>query len=137
MRILFDTNIILDVLLNRDPFVADSQQLWQAADAGILEACIASFTIPTIHYICRKHAGKPAADAAVDYCLDAFEVCALYRESLFAARKLPGNDFEDNLQLACAMNDFVQGIVTRNPDDFPGSPLPLYSPQSLLAAIHR
>jgi predicted nucleic acid-binding protein len=137
MRVLLDTNIVLDVLLNRQPFVTDSRALWQAADTGKFIACIATFTIPTIHYICRRHAGKPAADAAVDLCLEAFETCALYRECISAARTLPGSDFEDNLQVASAMTDFVPAIVTRNPADFANAPLKILSPQELLATLRK
>jgi predicted nucleic acid-binding protein len=132
MRILLDTNIVLDVLLNRQPFVNESRRIWEAADQGAFDACIAGFTIPTIHYVCRKHAGPAAADHAVDSCLDAFEIAALYRECLVAARQFPGDDFEDNLQVASAVADFIQGIVTRNPKDFIGSPIRIYAPAELL-----
>jgi predicted nucleic acid-binding protein len=137
MRILLDTNIVLDVLLNRAPFVHDSRRLWQAADDGAFDGSIASFTLPTIHYICRRHAGRAAADAAVDICLDALEVCPLYRECILAARQIPGNDFEDNLQVACAISDYMQGIVTRNPRDFINAPIRVYSPAELLDILRR
>jgi predicted nucleic acid-binding protein len=135
MRILLDTNIVLDVLLNRAPFVQDSRRIWEAADQGVFDACLASFTLPTIHYICRKHAGRAAADAAVDSCLDAFEIAPLYRECLVAARRFTGHDFEDDLQVASAVSDFMQGIVTRNPDDFLGSPIRVYTPAELLDVL--
>ena len=137
MRILLDTNIVLDVLLNREPFVSDSRRLWQAADEGTFDACIASFTLPTIHYICRRHAGQAAADNALDICLEAFEVCALYRECIQAARRMPGGDFEDNLQVACAITDYVHGIVTRNPGDFANAPIRVYTPAELLEVLRR
>jgi hypothetical protein len=72
MRILLDANIVLDVLLNRQPFVIESRRVWEAADQGAFDTCVAGFTIPTIHYVCRKQAGRGTADAAVDTCLDAF-----------------------------------------------------------------
>jgi hypothetical protein len=135
MRILLDTNVVLDVLLNRQPFVLDSRRLWDAADKGVFDACVAGFTLPTIHYVCRKHAGLAAADGAVDTCLDAFEIAPLYRECLVAARRFPSNDFEDNLQIASAISDFIQGIVTRNPRDFLGSSIPVYTPHELLVIL--
>jgi predicted nucleic acid-binding protein len=135
MRILLDTNIVLDVLLNRQPFVSESRRVWEAADQGAFDACIAGFMIPTIHYVCRKQAGHGTADAAVDICLDAFEVAALYRECLVAARRFQGKDFEDDLQIASAVADFIQGIVTRNPKDFAGSPISVYTPKELLEIL--
>lgn len=137
MRILLDTNIVLDVLLNREPFVHDSRRLWEAADEGAFDACIASFTLPTIHYICQRHAGPAAAGHVVDICLEAFEVCSLYRECVLAARRMAGDDFEDNLQVACAITDFMHGIVTRNPRDFVHAPIQVYTPAELLAVLQR
>ena len=137
MRILLDTNIVLDVLLNREPFVRDSRRLWQMVDDGAFDGSIASFSLPTIHYICQRHAGPAAADAAVDTCLEAFEVCPLYRECILAARHISGNDFEDNLQVACAMTDFMQGLVTRNPQDFTNAPIRIYTPAELLDVLRR
>ena len=130
MRVLIDTNVVLDVLLERQPFVIEAQQVWAAADQGLIDGCLAAFTIPTIHYICRRHDGLEAANRSVDVCLDAFEIAALYRECIVAARRMPGTDFEDNVQIASATTDFVQGIVTRNPQHFAASPLPTYSPST-------
>ena len=137
MRILLDTNVVLDVLLERPPFVDEARRIWAASDEGLFEACISSFSIPTIHYLCERHAGTEAANIAVDQCVAAFEVCALYRECILAARAMQGGDFEDNLQVACAITDFAQGIVTRNLEDFAGSPVRVYSPAELLQVLHR
>ena len=137
MRILLDTNIVLDVLLNRQPFVQDSSALWKMADDGVYEGSIAAFSLSIIHYVCRRHAGKPAADAAVDACLEAFEVCALYRECIVAARRMTGRDFEDNLQLACGVTDFAHGMVTRDPKGYVNAAIRIYSPAELLQELQR
>jgi predicted nucleic acid-binding protein len=135
MRILLDTNIVLDAILNREPFVRDSRALWMMADDGAYEGSIAAFSLSIIHYVCRRHAGKTAADAAVDLCLEAFEVCALYRECILAARRMKGADFEDNLQLACAVTDFSHGMVTRGPKGYVDAPIRIYSPSELLREV--
>lgn len=135
MRVLLDVNVILDVLLERPAFVDDAKRLWQASDEGRFDGCVATFTIPTIFYVCRKHAGADAAARAVDMCLEAFETAALYRECILAARRMPGRDFEDNLQVACAVTDFMQGIVTRDPQGFAASPIRTYTPDEFLATL--
>lgn len=135
MRILLDTNIVLDVLLEREPFVTEARKIWQASDDGVFDACIASFTIPTVYYICQRQQSIEAAARAVDLCLEAFEVAALYRECVLAARRMHDDDFEDNLQVACAITDFMHGIVTRNTQDFATSPVRIYSPADLLAVL--
>jgi predicted nucleic acid-binding protein len=136
-RILVDTNIVLDVVLDRKPFVAESRLIWDASDIGDVDFSVAAFTIPTIHYICARNDGIAAANRAVDLCLEAFEVAALYRECVMAARRMPGGDFEDNLQIATAITDFMQGIVTRDKRHFSASPIPVYTPTELLVKFRR
>ena len=135
MRALLDVNVVLDVLLDRQPFVEQSRRIWQASDEGSFDACVAAFSIPTIYYVCRRQQDQQAAARAVDLCLEAFEISALYRECILAARRMSGGDFEDNLQIACAITDFMQGIVTRNPTDFAGSPIRVYTPTEFLAQL--
>ena len=134
-RFLLDTNVVLDALLERQPFVQEARMIWEASDQGLFEASIAAFSLPTIYFVCKRLAGSDAAAHAVDVCLEAFDICTLYRECLLAARRMPGPDFEDNLQIACALTDFMQGIVTRNKGDFVASPLPVYLPAEFLQLV--
>jgi predicted nucleic acid-binding protein len=137
MRVLIDANVVLDVLLDRQPFVDEAMRIWLASDEGVFDGCVATFMIPTIHYVCRRHAGAEAAARAVDLCLEAFETASLYRECILAARRMSGGDFEDNLQIACAITDFMQGIVTRNPRDFAASPIRVFTPAEFLRELGR
>lgn len=86
---------------------------------------------------CAASTQAEAAARAVDQCLEAFETAALYRECILAARRMPGGDFEDNLQIACAITDFMQGIVGRNPQDFAASPVRIYTPTEFLSVLGR
>lgn len=134
-RVLIDTNVVLDVLLGRQAHVRDSAAVWGASDDGLFDGCIASFSIPTIYYVCRKHQDEAAALAAVDLCVESFEIAPLYRECVLAARRMGMSDFEDGLQVATAITDFSQGIVTRNVTDFATSPLRVYTPRQFLATL--
>jgi len=134
-RILLDINIVLDVLLNRKQYVTTSGALWRASDRGEFEGHLAAFSLPTIYYICERQQSRAAAQEAVDRCLEAFAICALYRETALAARELTGPDFEDNLQISCAVTDFLHGIVTRDTAGFQSSPLKVFSPQELIAEL--
>lgn len=60
--------------------------------------------------------------------LDAFEVAAVDRSVLERARVLSGPDFEDNVQITCAALNELEAIVTRDPGDYVGSPIPVWSP---------
>lgn len=127
--LLLDTNVVLDVLLQRTPWVQDASRIWGAADAGLLRMCITATTITDIYYVARKLHGEPLALQAANLCLTAFEILAVDRSRLEAALQLPGSDFEDNLQIACAREHRLQGIVTRDPAGFASSPIKVWTPQ--------
>jgi len=128
MNVLLDTNIVLDVLLDRVPHVHDSGAIWRACDAGRCSGYISATCLTTIYYVVGRSAGRDAALSAVDRCLAAFEVAPVYRETLEAARRLAGADFEDDVQIACAMTSFLDCIVTRDPHGFATSSVPVLSP---------
>lgn len=111
MNALIDTNTALDVLLEREPHLTD------------------------IFYIARKAAGRDRAQEAVELCLTTFAVCPLDGAILRQALLLPGRDFEDNVQIAAAMQAGLDAIVTRNPADFAPVALPVLTPAAFLARI--
>src|SRR5688572_26864984 len=102
MQALLDTNVILDVLLKREPWVGDSGAIWRAHDAGRLRGHVMASAITDIFYVARKLVGVEPARKAVATCLAAFWICGVDRAALELAQALPGNDFEDNLQMACS-----------------------------------
>ncbi len=135
MRVLFDTSIVLDVLLNRPPWVQAARTLWQAHDEGRLTGYITATTLTNIFYIARRHTDLSRAFQAVDLCLQAFEVCPVDRQALNEARKLSGSDFEDNLQIACALLAQLEAIVTRDSTGFSASSLPVYTADQFLQQL--
>lgn len=89
----------------------------------------------TIHYIARRHAGRKAADDAIDWLLANLEVEAQARGTFVRARSLPFEDFEDAALASAAEAAGCTHIVTRNVADFAGSPIPALTPEELLAAL--
>jgi predicted nucleic acid-binding protein len=94
MRILLDTNIILDVLLNREPWVTVSSEIWTACDQGQLTGYIPASVLTDIFYIARRATDIATACVAVGLCLAAFAICPVDWQTLERAITLPGNDFE-------------------------------------------
>ena len=137
MHILFDTNVILDVLLNREPWVRDSAALWRANDDGQIVGYVIASAFTDIFYIARRLAGRDTARTAIEICLDAFVVCPVNRETLERAASVEGGDFEDNLQAACAELMGLDAIATRNKDDFRGSSIPAFTPTEILARLQE
>src|SRR6185312_13311080 len=123
LRVLLDTNVVLDWLLDRKPWSDDALPLWQARDTGRLITYISASALTDIFYIARRQIGTAAALASVDQSL-ALEVAQVDKVALLRARTLPGNDFEDNVAIACAEAERLDFIITRNIDDFRHSPVP-------------
>ena len=135
MRLLFDTNIVLDVLLGRVPWHVEAGAIFQAARDGKLAASVTTLCIANVFYVGRRLAGSEKAMNAVHDCTEAFEVLAVDRRTVETALALPGSDFEDNIQIAVALQANADGIVTRDPAGFSASPIAVFTPTALLARL--
>lgn len=133
--VLLDTNVVLDVLYDRAPWVTEARAIWQAVDEGRILAYVTATTLTNIFYIGRQISGLQSAHAAIQTCLEAFEICTIDRPTLERALKLSGNDFEDNVQIACAESYGVEVIITRDARGFKDSPVPVLPPPQALTEI--
>lgn len=137
MRVLLDTNVLLDVLLKRDPWVTESSAVWQAHDEGQIVGHVMACAIADIFYIARRLTALETARMAVRICLEAFEICAVDRQALEQAWALPESDFEDNLQIACASLAGLDAIVTRDKKGFKAAEVPVLTPAELLTRLSQ
>jgi predicted nucleic acid-binding protein len=80
MRVLVDTNVVLDFLQEREPFVENAARLFERIDAGEIEGFIAATTITNIYYIVRRAAGTKVAQDAIAQVLADLNICAVDRE---------------------------------------------------------
>ncbi|GIK43166.1 MAG: DNA-binding protein [Chloroflexota bacterium] len=135
MRILLDTNVVLDVLLNREPWVIEAKALWQAHEDGNLVGYLTASTLTDIFYVARRLTSLDLAYRAIRLCFDTFEICPVDRQTLSLALNLPGTDFEDNLQVACARLTGLDAVVTRNSEDFKDAPVAILSPAEVLVQL--
>ena len=135
MKILIDTNVVLDLLLQREPFATSAIALFEQIERGNLAGYIAATTITNIFYIIRKTEGREVAIAAIHRLLIGLQFCAVDRQTVTTALTLGLKDFEDSIQLACATIAQLDAIVTRDRKDFIGSTLPVYSPTEILNQI--
>jgi predicted nucleic acid-binding protein len=135
MKVLIDANVILDVLLNRSPWVADSQAVWEANHQQQIQGQIVATSVTNLFYIARKLVGQPLALQGVRDRLAAFDVIPVNQTILHDATALPGSDFEDNVTIRCAVVSGTEAIVTRNLADFSDSPVPAFWPAELLSRL--
>jgi predicted nucleic acid-binding protein len=134
-RVLLDTNVVLDFLLDRAPFADAAAALWQANDDGQIEAYISVVTPVNVFYIARKLKGTATARQLVESLLSACRVCAPDRSALLSALALPVKDYEDAVQVVSAQAEMLDALITRDPDDYKGVSLPVFSPAAFLGQL--
>lgn len=135
MKVLFDTNVVLDVLLDREPHVGVAVKLFALVDNGRLEGSLCATTVTTVFYIAAKSFGRKRALSQVRDLLDLFAIADVDRDVLDRALDLDFADFEDAVAHEAARASGVAAIVTRDGRDFASASLPVFDPAELLAAV--
>src|ERR1039457_4977678 len=136
-KFLFDTNVVLDVLLDRQPYVEASAAAWRAVETGIAEGMLAAHAVTTIHYLLRKEMGNVKARRIVAAILRVFGVAAVDGAAIQEALQLPFTDFEDAVTAAAARLAGCECIVTRDPKGFRGSPVRALTPEALTPLLDK
>ncbi len=134
MKILIDTNLFLDVLLERETLADESQAVLDWCENHPGDCWIAWHTLANLYYIGAKQSTPKEARQFIDELLDVFEICPADTATARIARVLNIADFEDALQIAAAQKAGVDAIVTRNIKDFRNSPIPPLTPSQFLRA---
>jgi predicted nucleic acid-binding protein len=133
--LLVDTNVVLDVVLNRQPWAADAAALLDAVEKGRAQGYIAGLGVTTVYYIVEKQHGHAAAATAVSDLLQLLSVVPLAAADFQRALGLALRDFEDGVQAAACLQVSADYLVTRNPADFEGAPVTTRAPGEVLALL--
>jgi len=118
VKVLIDTNIVLDIALNRKPFVEHASLLWRLAETGVITACVSNTSITDIFYICRKHAGKDTARSFIADILDSFSLADIDKQGFRDALHSDITDYEDAVQYVICMRNGCDALITRNKADY-------------------
>lgn len=133
MKILIDTNVILDVLIDRKEFVEDAVKVLKFCEIKRVEGYVSAMTFPNLVYIMRKQLKREEVKEVVErLCLLLF-VAELQAEDIRRAAALEIADYEDALQCAQAMRIKADFIITRNIKDFKNSAVPALTPGAFLS----
>lgn len=127
-RVLLDVNTLLDVILRREPFLADALALWTAAEQKRLRAVIPAHGVTTVSYIVRRAQGVAFANGATGKLLTVFGVALVDEKVLAQAQSLSWPDLEDAVCACAAERARCEAIVTRDPGGFVGSSLKVLTP---------
>ena len=140
MKVLFDTNIVLDVLMDRIPFSDAAVELFSKVEDGTIIGYLCGTTITTVFYLASKVVGASRAQEELRKLLSLFEVAPVNRPVLESALSVDFNDFEDAVIHEAACHVGADIIVTRNQKDFKKSRITIYTSEelaSLMAAQNK
>lgn len=136
MKVMCDTNIILDVLLEREPFVEDSYKLLRLCEEHDINGFVSASSITDIFYIVKKYTrNTEIAYQAIGKLLEIVKVCSVTNEDVLIAFQKKAKDFEDCLVATCAGSINCDYIVTRNKKDFKEFDIPVFTPAELLSTF--
>jgi len=133
VKVLFDTNVILDLLLDRKPHAEAAAFLVARVERSELTGYVCATTITTIFYLATKVVGVEAARVQIKKILELFDVALVSQSVLETALTSGFSDFEDAVLYEAAKHAIVDCIVTRNIKDFKLATLPIYLPSELEA----
>ncbi|GHT52560.1 PIN domain-containing protein [Bacteroidia bacterium] len=132
MRALIDTNVVLDLALQRSPFTETAQQLFDDIEAGKLVGYITASSTTDIFYILRKAQQREKALVFLKGLIQTVTMLDVSANIVNEALYSDFTDFEDAVQYYTAMTNGMDAIITRDPQDFTNSRIPVYSPEELM-----
>ena len=136
MKIMCDTNVVLDVLLDREPFVQDSYKILSLCEEHRIHGFVSASSITDIYYLTRKYThSTELAYRAMGKLLEIVKACSVTNNDVLVAYQKKAKDFEDCLLATCAKSIGCDFIITRNKRDFEEFDIPLLTPTELLKQL--
>lgn len=135
MKVLFDTNIILDVLLDRKPFSEHASYLMSKVERSEINGFLCATTVTTIHYLLSKNLDKKNAITSINSIIALFEIASVNRLVIENALKSKFTDFEDSVLHESARHAGAEYIITRNIKDFKNTKIPVFTPTEFLSML--
>lgn len=135
MKILLDTNIVLDLLMDRLPYADAAAELFSRVEDGTVIGCLCGTTMTTVFYLASKAVGTVRAREEIGKLLTLFEVAPVNRQVLESALVADFTDFEDAVLHESACHVGADAIVTRNQKDFRKARVAVYSSEEMVMVL--
>jgi predicted nucleic acid-binding protein len=133
MKILIDTNILLDVLLSRQPYYQDAAKIIVLSEKEIIEGYVSASAITDVYYITQKsYKDKQRTNDSLKKILEIISVATITGNNIYQALDLEWDDFEDSVQYIVGESISADYIITRNVDDFNNSTIKIVTPEQFL-----
>ena len=135
MRVIIDTNVVLDVLLARAPFVKSASRVFALVEQSKIEASLCATAVTTVHYLLTQSLSRDEGRRALRGLLELFEIAPVNRPVIEEALKSKIEDFEDAVVEQAGRLAGAEAIITRNTKDFRRSSIKALDPAELLLAV--
>ena len=136
MRVFVDTNLFIDILLDRESFSQNAALIYKLCENNMLEGYVAPITINNIYYICRKTKHINEIKSYLANISTIFTIATMNSESVKKANTYKINDYEDALQYVMAIQNRCEYLITRNTKDFKNmSKIKVLTPEAFLATL--
>ena len=136
MKILLDTNVIIDALQSRTPWAGDAQQIFLLVAANEVTGFITAKAVTDIHYIMHHHLhDEKRTRDALQKLLELFDLLDTTGTDCRKALLAPTTDYEDAVMIETAVRSGIDCIVTRNSKDYSLSSVPVYTPDAFLKTL--
>ena len=133
MKLLIDTNVVLDVLLRREPFFRTAAEVLSLTQRDEVREYVSASAITDIYYIANKQMkDRDAVRDLLKRLLMVVSVAAVSEREIQNALNLAWGDFEDSVQYSVALLNEMDGIVTRNPSDYQDANIRIWLPEQAL-----
>ena len=136
-KLFIDTNVMLDLLGEREPFYEAIAKIATIADKGIVKMTVSALSYSTVFYLLSKY----EADDIVKEKLRKFKVLSetsdLTNKIIDKGLSSRFTDFEDALQYHCALKVDCNILITRNSKDFKESDIPIMTPDEYLKSLEN
>lgn len=132
MKILLDTNIVLDLLLEREPFCNEAKDIFTMCELNKISGFLCATSITTIYYLISKSVDKSKAAEIIDKLLQLFNIADVNKNILIKSLKNNGKDFEDSVIYTSAEYFNIDVIITRDKKGFKQSNIKVLKPSDFL-----
>ena len=137
MKILVDTNVILDIILSRKPWYTDAALIFSLTKQKLIKSFVSATTVTDIFYISKKDLGNNNARESLKKLFQYFIPATVTDKDIYKALNLDWDDFEDSVQYIIGESFSVDYIVTRNTHDFTASDIKVVTPEQFLQIINE
>lgn len=137
MKVLLDTNVILDYILKREPFFEHAKAILENSFSGTINSYVSASAITDIYYLIRQAKDKETALTFIEELIQFIKIAGVNHSVILEALKSEISDFEDAVQNSAALHENITHIITRNLKDYKNSNLEIFSPEQFNELLNK